>query len=87
MVGSIWGKYDMYPEAIGADNTGDTNSEERQLHTIVGKDGNNQLFVVLNCVMPSEAHWAFSWINRVAAPHLHLGTALSRTCNYKLPKN
>ena len=80
-------KFGMFPEAIGADNTGDTNSEERQLHTIVGKYGNNQLFVILNCFMPSEVQWAFSWINRVSAPHLHPGTALSRTHNYRTDAN
>ena len=76
-------RYDMFPEATGADNTGDTNSEERQLHTIVGTDGNNQVFVILNCFMSSKAQWAFSWINIVVAPHLHPGTALSRTRNYR----
>ena len=71
-------KFDMYPEIIGADDTEETNSEERPLFTLCGKDGNNQIFTILNCFMPSRSRWVFSWILKIALPNLHMGSALTR---------
>ena len=52
-------KFDMFPEAIGEDNTSQTNSEHRELHTVTGKDHNNKISAVLNCFTPRKAQWAF----------------------------
>ena len=71
-------KFDMYPEIVGGDDTEETNSEERPLYTLCGLDGNNEIFVILNCFMPCKSQWAFSWILKTALPNLHPGTALSR---------
>ena len=71
-------KFDMFPEAIGEDGTCGTNREERDLHTVIGKDQNNKIFAVLSCFMPCRGQWAFSWIEKVAMPYIHPGTALAR---------
>lgn len=71
-------KFDMFPEFIGGDDTEDTNSEERPLYTILGKDSNNESFANTWCFMPSKALWAFNWIFRHAVPILHPGTAPMR---------
>ena len=71
-------KFDMFPEFMGGDDTEDTNSEERPLYTLLGKDNNNQSFAHTWCFMPSKAQWAFSWIFKHAVPTLHPGTAPMR---------
>ena len=55
----------------------DTNSEERPLYTLCGKDANNEIFVILNFFMPCKSQWAYSWIVETSLPNLYPGTALS----------
>jgi hypothetical protein len=71
-------KFDMYPEIIGADDTEETYSEERPLFTLYGNDGNNQIFTILNCFMPSRNKWVFSWILKFSLLNLHLESVLTR---------
>ena len=61
-------KFDMFPEILTADDTKNINSEERDLHSVIGQDSNNQLYVVLNIFNPSAAQWAFTWGNQIAFP-------------------
>ena len=68
----------MYPEIIGADDTKETNSEERPLFTLCGKDDNNQMFTIINCFMPSQSQWVFSWMLKIALPNFHPGSALDQ---------
>ena len=69
-------KFDMFPESFGEDDTTETNNEERDLHTIIGKDHNNQIYSVLNCFMPCLAQWAFSWVGKLPC----LTFILARPC-------
>ena len=71
-------KFDMFPEVMSGDDTEDTNSEERPLYTLLGKDNNNQSFGHTWCFMPSRALWVFRWIFEHAVPILHPGTACKR---------
>lgn len=68
----------MFPEVMSGDDTEDTNSEERPLYTLLGKDNNNQSFGHTWCFMPSRALWVFRWIFEHAVPILHPGTACKR---------
>ena len=71
-------KLDMYPEFMGGDDTEETNSEDRPLYTLMGKDNNNLSFGHTWCFMPSKAMWVFRWIFEHAVPLLHPGTAMKR---------
>ena len=75
-------KFDMFPEILTADDTKNINSEERDLHSVIGKDSNNQIYVVLNVFNPSAAQWAFTWGNQIAFPFLHPGSGRNRVCKY-----
>ena len=55
-------KFDMFPEFMGGDDTDETNSEERPLYTLCGKDNENKAFAHTWCFMPSKAQWAYSFI-------------------------
>ena len=68
----------MFPEAVGEDDTAKTNNEERDLHTVIGKDHNNEIYSILSSFMPCLGKGAFSWVEKVAVPYIHPGTALSR---------
>ena len=70
--------FDMFPEFVGGDDTEQTNSEDRPLYTLLGKDNNNKSFPILWAFMPSKAQWVFTWIFKHALPTLHPGTALQR---------
>ena len=70
-------KFDMYPEFLGGDDTEDTNSEERPLYTLCGKDNMNESFGHTWAFMPSKSRWVYSWIFSML-PVLHPGSALSR---------
>ena len=71
-------KFDMFPEFLGGDDTEDTNSEDRPLYTMCGKDSMNKSFGHTWCFMPSKAQWVYQWIFGNAMPILHPGTALTR---------
>ena len=71
-------KFDMYPEFLGGDNTEETNSEDRPLYTLCGKDNMNKSFGHTWCFMPSKATWVYTWIFANAVPILHPGTAVKR---------
>ena len=71
-------KFDMFPEFMGGDDTEGTNSEERPLYTLCGKDNMNTSYGHTWVFMPSKSTWVYSWIFRNALPVLHPGTALSR---------
>lgn len=71
-------KFDMYPEFMGGDDTEDTNSEDRPLYTLCGKDNMNKSFGHTWCFMPSKCKWVYSWILGNAVPTLHPGTATKR---------
>ena len=72
----------MFPEILTADDTKNINSEERDLHSVIGRDSNNQSYVVLNIFNPSAAQWAFTWGNQIAFPFLHPGSGRNRVCKY-----
>jgi len=71
-------KFDMFPEVISGDATEETNSEERPLYTLMGKDNMNKAFAHTWCFMPSNSRWAYSWFFQDAVPTLHPGTATKR---------
>ena len=75
-------KFDMFPEILTADDTKNVNSEERDLHSVIGQDSNRQLYVVLNIFNPSAAQWAFTWGNQIAFPFLHPGSGRNRVRKY-----
>ena len=54
-------KFDMFPEIVFGDATEETNSEERPLYTLCGKDNMNKSFAHTWCLLPSNARWAYSW--------------------------
>lgn len=68
-------EFDMFPEIVFGDATEETNSEERPLYTLLGKDNMNKSFGHTWCFMPSNAKWAYSWFFEDAVPTLHPGTA------------
>ena len=63
-------KFDMYPEFMGGDDTEETNSEDRPLYTLMGKDNNNLSYGHTWCFMPSKSMWVFRWIFEHAVPAL-----------------
>jgi hypothetical protein len=71
-------EFDMFPEIVFGDATEETNSEERPLYTLLGKDNMNKSFGHTWCFMPSNAKWAYSWFFEDAVPILHPGTACKR---------
>ena len=71
-------KFDMFPEIVFGDATEETNSEERPLYTLCGKDNMNKSFAHTWCLLPSNARWAYSWFFEDAVPYLHPGTACGR---------
>ena len=71
-------KLDMYPEFMGGDDTEETNSEDRPLYTLMGKDNNNLSFGHTWCFMPSKAMWVYRWLFEHAVALLHPGTAKER---------
>ncbi|EJK59564.1 hypothetical protein THAOC_20187 [Thalassiosira oceanica] len=70
--------FDMFPEFVGGDDTEQTNSEERPLFSLLGKDNNNKSFTIMNAFMPSKAEWAYTFLMTIALSFLHPGTALKR---------
>ena len=70
--------FDMFPEFCGGDDTEETNSEDRPLYSLLGKDNNNKSYVHTTVFMASKALWMFSWIFKCAVPILHPGTACLR---------
>ncbi|KAL7551396.1 hypothetical protein ACHAWF_015520, partial [Thalassiosira exigua] len=71
-------KFDQYPEMLGGDDTEETNSEDRPLYTLCGKDNMNKSFGHTWCFMPSKSQWVYNWIFNNAVPTLHPGTATKR---------
>jgi hypothetical protein len=64
------------PEVISGDDTEGTNSEERPLYTLIGKDQNEKIFPIAWAFMPSKAFWAYEWFFSIAVPALHPGDAI-----------
>ena len=50
-----------FPRVLGIDVKYGTNNERRPLCRFVGKTGNNRNYSVMNCYMPSEQRYAYSW--------------------------
>jgi len=71
-------KFDMFPELLSGDDTEQTNSEERPLFTLCGKDSMNQTFAHTWVFMPSKSQWVYNWIFENCLVTLHPGTALER---------
>ena len=71
-------KFDTFPEFLFGDATEETNSEERPLYTLSGKDNMNKAFAHTWCFLPSNTRWAYSWFFQDAVPTLHPGTACHR---------
>ncbi len=71
-------KFDMFPEFTSCDDTEGTNSEQRSLYTLLGKDQNEKVFPIAWAFMPSKSQWAYDWFFGVAMPKLHPGDAIRR---------
>ncbi len=61
---------------MSGDDTEGTNSEERPLYTLIGKDQNEKIFPIAWAFMPSKAFWAYEWFFSIAVPALHPGDAI-----------
>ena len=59
----------MFPEADGEDDTAETNNEERDLHTVIREDHNNEIYFVLSSFIPCLGQWEFSWVETIAMPY------------------
>ena len=68
----------MHPYFIACDMTFGLNKEGRNLLTYTGIDGNNELFTLFNCFMPSKQCLAYHWAHNTAARYLLTDSILER---------
>ena len=68
----------MFPKFMGGDDTEETNSEDRPLYTLCGKDNMDKPFGHTWCFIPFKVPWVYTWIFANAMPILHPVTATRR---------
>ena len=61
---------EMYPEFLAADVTFGVNRERRDLLLVAGIDGRHRIFTSFRCFIPSKQEQTYTWIFKVAMPHL-----------------
>ena len=62
---------------MGCDTTFGVTKEQRNLFLFAGVDGNNKVFTVFHCFVPSKEARAYHWDLRSALPHLLTEVTLS----------
>lgn len=60
----------MFPESLSCDATGQTNSQKRDLFTVVGKDGNNKCFIALRAFLNNQRRSTFLLLFATMMPAL-----------------
>lgn len=58
----------MFPQALAADTTAGTNNEKRELLLVCLMDSFNKGQIVMQCFLPSQKRYVFSWIFRDVIP-------------------
>ena len=59
-----------FPEFWACDTTFGVTREQRNLFLMAGIDGNNQVFTIFHCFMPSKEARAYNWALRIAFKNL-----------------
>lgn len=68
-----------FPGVLGFDVKYGTNNEKRPLCRVVGRTANNRNIPIMNCFLPSQQRYVFSWIFNEAIPYLLDRDALLET--------
>ena len=66
-----------FPELWACDTTFGVTKEQRNLFLVAGIDGNNKVFTIFRCFMPSKEARAYNWALRIAFKNLVGEQALS----------
>ena len=66
-----------FPEFWACDTTFGVTKEQRNLFLVAGIDGNNKVFTIFRCFMPSKEARAYNWALRIAFKNLIGAQALS----------
>lgn len=60
----------MFPESLSCDATSQTNSQKRDLFTVVGKDGNNKCFIAFRAFLNNQRRSTFMLLFATMMPAL-----------------